>query len=217
MAKTTAGYVRNVIWTHGKQVTFERGRIDRSNGLVMSHGLMFYEDQVLPSWVETLQAPIANSRTGMKQLGFLADGDPVSAQFHRNGRVIVFPHSLEWREWLTEELTRRGWDAERASLLTRSLHFVVKTAEGGIRTQEGFLPKDLIVKTAWGFMMVKDDSPSKNTLEIRLSVPDLERYLGLPEIQKQLAILTQGTMTMQQALRALVFLVNRSLEKEPGK
>jgi hypothetical protein len=61
---------------------------------------------------------------------------------------------------------------------------------------------------------VKDDSPSKNTLEVRLSVPDLERYLGLPEIRKQLCVLTQGTMTMQQALRALVFLVNRSLKKE---
>jgi hypothetical protein len=43
-------------------------------------------------------------RTGMKQLGFLAEGDPVSAQFHRNGRVIVFPHRLECREWLTDEL-----------------------------------------------------------------------------------------------------------------
>ena len=79
---------------------------------------------------------------------------------------------------------------------------------------DGLLPKDLIVKTAWGFMLVKDDSPSKNTLEVRLSVPDLERYLGLPEIRKQLCVLTQGTMTMQQALRALVFLVNRSLEKD---
>jgi hypothetical protein len=153
----------------------------------------------------------------MKQLGFLADGDPVSAQFHRNGRVIVFPHGLEWREWLLEELTRRGWDAERAGLLTRSLHFVVKTAEGGIRTHDGFLPKDLMLKTSWGFMLVKDDSPSKNTLEVRLSVPDLEWYLGLPELRKQLGILTQGTMTMQQALRALVFLMKRSLENEPSK
>jgi hypothetical protein len=153
----------------------------------------------------------------MKQLGFLADGDPVSAQFHRNGRVIVFPHGLEWREWLTQELVRCGWDSERAELLMRSLHFVVKTAEGGIRTHDGYLPKDLMLKTSWGFMLVKDDSPSKNTLEIRLSVPDLERYLGLPEIRKELAVLMQGTMTMQQALRALVFLVNRSLEKEPGR
>jgi hypothetical protein len=176
---------------------------------------MFYEDQVLPSWVEALRAPVVNPRTRMKQLGFLSAGDPVSAQFHRNGRVIVFPHGLEWREWLTEELTRRGWDSERAELLMRSLHFVVKTAEGGIRTHDGFLPKDLIVKTAWGFMLVKDDSPSKNTLEVRLSVPDLERYLGLPEIRKELEVLTHGSMTMQQVLRALVFLVKRSLEKEP--
>jgi hypothetical protein len=175
---------------------------------------MFYEDQVLPGWVEVLRAPVVNPRSGMKQLGFLAAGDPVSAQFHRNGRVIVFPHKVEWREWLTDELTRRGWDSERAELLTRSLHFAVKTAEGGIRTHDGFLPKDLMLKTSWGFMLVKDDSPSRNTLEVRLSVPDLERYLGLPEIRKELELLTHGTMTMQQALRALAILVKRSLERE---
>jgi hypothetical protein len=180
---------------------------------------MFYEDQVLPAWVEALRAPVANPRTGMKQLGFLAAGDPVSAQFHRNGRVIVFPHGLDWREWLTEELVRCGWDSERAELLTRSLHFVVKTAEGGIQTHDGYLPKDLMLKTSWGFMLVKDDSPSKNTLEVRLSIPDLERYLGLPEIRKQLEVLTHGSMTSQQLLRAalqILILVKRSLEKEPG-
>jgi hypothetical protein len=69
--------------------------------------------------------------------------------------------------------------------------------EGGIRTRDGFLPKDLILKTSWGFMLVKDDSLGKNILEIRLSVPDLERYLGLPEIRKELAVLMQGTMTNQ--------------------
>jgi hypothetical protein len=214
MAKTTAGYVYNVLCAERKQVKFERGRSDRSNGLVTSHGFMFYEDQVLSAWVEDLRAPIMNARTGMKQIGFLGKGDPVSAQFHRNGRVIVFPHSLEWREWLTEELARCGWDHERAALLTRSLHFVVKTAEAGVQTHDGFLPKDLMLKTAWGFMLVKDDSPSKNTLEIRLSVPDLERYLGLPEIRKELEVLTHGTMTIQQILRALAILMKRSLEKE---
>jgi hypothetical protein len=46
-------------------------------------------------------------------------------------------------------------------------------------------------------MLVKDDSPGKNILEIRLSVPDLERYLGVPEIRKELAVLMQVTMTNQ--------------------
>jgi hypothetical protein len=83
-----------------------------------------------------------------------------------NGRVIAFPRHLEWREWLIEELIIRGWDPERASFLIRSLRFTSKTAEVGIRTHGRFLPKDLIVNAAWGFMLFKDHSPSENTLEV---------------------------------------------------
>ena len=36
---------------------------------------------------------------------------------------------------------------------------------------EGFLPKDLMVKTAWGFVLVKDDSQTKNSLEIKIDIP----------------------------------------------
>ncbi len=214
--RTSQGYVYNILSKHRRHlVSSERGRSDRLNGLnglVSAHGLCFYEDQVLPGWVEGLRAGVVNARTGMKQVGFSAAGDPVSAQFHRNGRVILFPRAMGWRDWLIDELSSRGWDRERAALLVQGLRFTVKVAEAGVKTSAGFLPKDLLLKTCWGFMLVKDDSPSKNTLEIRLSVPDLERYLGLPEIRKELEVLTQGTMTMQQALRALVFLVKRQLE-----
>ena len=69
---------------------------------------------------------------------------------------------------------------------------------------EGFLPKDLFLKTEWGVVVVRDDSPTKNTLELKLSVPDLKRFLGLPEIQNELRMLTQGTMAYNQLVRALI-------------
>jgi hypothetical protein len=83
----------------------------------------------------------------------------------------------------------------------------VKVVEAGVKVPEGYLPKDLLLKTAWGFMLVRDDSPTKNTLEVKISVPDLERYLGLPEIKKQLDLLVQGGLTTQQLLRAAVALL----------
>ena len=78
-----------------------------------------------------------------------------------------------------------------------------------MRVPEGFLPKDLLLKTDWGLVVVKDDSPTKNTLELKLSVPDMKKFLGLPEINHQLQMLTQGTMAYNQLIRALLPLIVR--------
>jgi hypothetical protein len=190
-------------------VSSERRGSDRSNGLVCGHGLSFYDDQVLPSWYNDLRAPVLNVRTGMKQIGCKANGDPCTCQIHRGGRIIVFPHSLEWRNRLAQELTCRGWDKDRAELLVQNLRYTLKVAEGGVRVPEGFLPKDLLLKTDWGLVVVKDDSPTKNTLELKLSVPDMKKFLGLPEIKHELEMLTQGTMAYNQLVRALLPLIVR--------
>jgi len=60
--------------------------------------------------------------------------------------------------------------------------------------------------------VIRDDSPTKNMLEVKLSVPDLSKYLGLPEIKSQLNLLTRGSMTTNQLLRALVTLLLRKDE-----
>jgi hypothetical protein len=206
--KTSVGYVYNVISDDRKsaRVSPERGGSGRSFGGV-SRGLSYFEDVVLSEWVRELRAPVVNRRTGMKQIGFKNNGDPCSCQFHRNGRVIIFPHALGWQEWLVDELVGCGWSRGKAELLVRNCQFTVKVIEAGVKVPEGCLPKTLMLKTNWGFMLVKDDSPTKNTLEIKLSVPDLQRYLGLPEIRRDLQLLIQGGLTHNQLLRAVVALL----------
>lgn len=204
---TSVGYVYNVISEHRKGVRFKRWGWRRLYGGV--RGACFYEDAVLPGWYEELRAPVVNGRTGMKQVGFKGRGDPCSCQIHRNGRVIIFPHALGWREWLVNRLVGYGWSREKAELLVNNCKFTVKVLEAGVKVPDGYLPKALMLKTSWGFMLVKDDSPTKNTLEIKISVPDLERYLGLPEIKKKLELLIQGGVTQNQLLRAIAALLLR--------
>jgi len=205
--KTSVGYVWNVLSDYRKRVSSKRWGSRRLYGGV--RGACFYEDAVLPEWYEGLRAPVVNRRSGMKQVGFKGGGDPCSCQFHRNGRVIIFPHALGWQGWLVNELVGCGWGHEKAELLVNNCQFTVKVIEAGVKVPEGYLPKTLMLKTNWGFMLVKDDSPTKNTLEIKLSVPDLQRYLGLPEIKKDLQLLIQGGLTHSQLLRAVVALLLR--------
>lgn len=203
--KTSVGYVWNVLSDYRKRVSSKRWGSRRLYGGV--RGSCFYEDAVLPEWYEELRAPVVNSRTGMKQVGFKAHGDPCSLQLHRNGRALIFPHALGWQDWLVDKLVECGWDRSRGRLLVDNCQLTVKVLEAGVKVPEGYLPKDLVLKTAWGFMLVRDDSPTKNTLEIKLSVSDLQRYLGLPEIRKDLQILIQGGLTHNQLLRAVVALL----------
>lgn len=205
-ARTTLGYVYNVLSDYKRRMKSERWGLGRSAGLV-GRGLSFYEDAVPWGWYGDLVAPVVNVRTGMKQVGFKAHGDPCSCQFHKNGRVVIFPHALGWQDWLIERLASCGWNRGRAEFLVMNCRLTVKVVEAGVKVPEGYLPKDLLLKTAWGFMLVRDDSPTKNTLEVKISVPDLERYLGLPEIKKQLDLLVQGGLTTQQLLRAAVALL----------
>jgi hypothetical protein len=154
----------------------------------------------------------------MKQIGFKSNGDPCTCQIHRGGRIIVFPHSLGWRNWLAGELACKGWDKDRAELLVQNLNYTLINAEAGVKVPEGYLPKNLCLKTEWGVAVVKDDSPTKNTLELRLSVPDLKKFLGLPEIKHELQMLTQGTMAYNQLIRALLPLIvrlNNQLSSRP--
>ena len=212
--KTTTGYVYNVLSDHQNRVRSERWGSDRSDGSVSVHGPSFFEDVVLSEWCDELRAPVINVRTGMKQIGFKDGGDPCSCQIHRNGRVIIFPHALGWEEWLVQKFVEFGWDRYRAELVVENCRFTVKVIEAGVKVPEGYLPRSLCLKTAWGFMLVKDDSPAKNTLEVKLSVPNLEHYLGLPEIKKKLELLTQGSLTTNQLLRALATLLLRQTKGE---
>lgn len=209
-AKTSVGYVYNVLSKSKRRGEVERRREDRLFGV--AHGKFFYRDMVLPEWYSSLQAPVVNSRTGMKQVGFKESGDPCTCQIHKNGGVVVFPHSLGWEEWLREALIGHGWDYDRASLLVNNLTIQVVLAEAGVKIPDGLLPKDILIKTAWGVVIVRDDSPTKNMLEVKLSVPDLNRYLGLPEIRNKLDLLTMGSMTTNQLLRGLAALLLRKEE-----
>ena len=210
-AKTSVGYVWNVLSKYKKGMSSERFGSRRLYGGV--RGLSFFEDAVLPGWYEELRAPVVNSRTGMKQIGRKSEGDPCSLQIHRNGRVIIFPHAMGWQNWLADKLVEHGWSQSRAKLLVDNCNLTVKIVEAGVKVPRGLLPNDFLVKTTWGFMLVKDDSPTKNTLEIKISVPDLERYLGLPEIKKDLQLLIQGGLTHGQLLRAMLALLIQDEKK----
>lgn len=204
-AKTSVGYVWNVLSKYKAMMSSERWGSKRLYGGV--RGVSFFEDAVLSEWYDELRAPVVNSRTGMKQIGRKGNGDPCSLQIHRNGRVIIFAHALGWQDWLVDRLVECGWVQSRGRLLVDNCRLTVKVLEAGVKIPKGMLPRDLIVKTAWGFMLVRDDSPTKNTLEVKISVPDLERYLGLPEIRKKLQLLVQGGLTHGQLLRAVLALL----------
>jgi hypothetical protein len=132
---------------------------------------------VFSQWYLELDAPVVNRKTGMKQVGFSKNNDPCSCQIHKNGRVIVFLHALGWKDWLKNKLVSYGWDQGKASVLVENLNINVVLAEAGVKVPKSFLPKDIVLKTAWGMAIIRDDSPTKNMLEVKLSVPDLNRFL----------------------------------------
>jgi len=189
-ANTSLSYVYNVISESKKSVRSERYSSKRYGDFVSGHGLFFYEDCVPSGWYDALDVPVVNVRTGMKQVGFKKKGDPCTCQVHRGGRVIVFTHGLGWKDWLVSELKSSGWEDDQALLLINGLHCSLKVAEGGVKIPKGSFPKDFHLQTDWGFVVVIDDSPMKNTLEIKLNVPDLARFLGLPEIHKKLDLIS---------------------------
>lgn len=196
---TSVSYVENVLSTAKQSGEVKRRREERLYAVL--HGSMFYRDEVMSEWYEELEAPIVNGKTGMKQVGFKERGDPCSCQIHKNGGVVVFPHASDWREWLCDTLTKLGWDFGKSSLLVDNLVLQVVLAEGGVRIPDGYFPESFHLETHWGVLVVRDNSPTKNMLELKLSVPDLDRYLGLPEIKMQMDLLHKGSMTNNQLLR----------------
>lgn len=183
-----------------KPSKIERGR----SGRLFGHGKLFYEDFVDRRWVADLDAVVVNGRTGMRQVWFKGCGDPCSCQIHQNGHVVIFPHSSGWRSWLADALVKAGWDDGRARLLVDNCQFTVKVAECGVKPADpSFLPKDLYLETEWGLVVCRDNSPEKGVLELKVSIPKMQSYLGIPDIKKSLELLEQGSLTMAQRLRAL--------------
>ena len=198
--KTTPSYVWKVLSEARKPSKVERGR----SGRLFGHGMLFYEDFVDKRWLADLDAGVVNSRTGMRQIGFKVDGDPCSCQIHINGHFVVFPHSNGWRSWLVDALVKHGWDRGRASLLVDHCQLTVKVAECGVKPLDpSFLPKDLYLETEWGLVVCRDNSPEKGVLELKLSIPKMQTYLGIPDVKKSLELLEQGSLNVAQRLRAL--------------
>ncbi len=198
--KTSSSYVWKVLSEArkpGKEIRGRRGRI-------FAHGKVFYEDFVDMRWLASLSAVVVNPRTGMRQIGFKGSGDPCSCQIHSNGHIVVFPRFSGWRSWLADALVKHGWDYGRARLLVDHCQLTVKVAECGIKPEDPtFLPKDLYLETEWGVVVCRDNSPEKGVLELRLFIPKMQSYLGIPEIRKSLELLEQGSLTTAQRLRAL--------------
>jgi uncharacterized protein YfkK (UPF0435 family) len=90
--------------------------------------------------------------------------------------------------------------------------------EAGIKPGDPtFLPNDLLLKTDWGAVLVRDNTPEKGVLELKLSVPNLKSYLGLPEIRKKLEVIEQGSLThaqSQKTIEALLISLLRVLESK---
>lgn len=213
-AGTTVNYVYKVLSESRRPGKVERGR----SGRIFAHGMIFYEDFVDTRWLADLDAAVVNPRTGMRQIGFKGAGDPCSCQVHMNGHVIIFPRSGGWRPWLAGALAGRGWDRGRADLLVDHCSLTVKAAECGVKPSNPYLlPKDLYLETDWGLVVCRDDSPEKGVLELKVSIPKMQSYLGIPGIKKSLKLLEQGSLTSAQRLRALenlVYMLVKMLQKD---
>jgi hypothetical protein len=212
--KTTISYVWKVLSEARKPSKEIRGR----NGRIFAHGKVFYGWWITQNTLSMLNAPVVNPRTGMKQIGSRRWQDPCSCQIHANGHLIIWPRSLAWREWLAEELTLCGLTMEESRLIVEKSELNVAVVEGGLKPGDpGFLPKDFCLQTEWGLVVVRDDTPEKGVLEVKLSIPDMQRYLGLPEIRKRLEIIEQGSMTqaqLQRTIQALLISLTRELQEQ---
>jgi hypothetical protein len=169
---------------------------------------VFYEWFVMPKTVSGLNAPVVNAKTGMKQIGSLKSRDPCSCQIHPNGHLIVWIHSSGWREWLIQELTDFGWKQDLSRFVVDQVRLNISVVEGGVKPLDpNFLPSDLCLQTDWGLVLVRDNTPEKGVLELKISVPDMQRFLGLPDIRRRLEVIEQGSMTLNQSYKAIVALL----------
>ena len=211
--KTTTGYVYKTL-SEARKLSKD---IRRRSGRIFAHGKIFRENWITQSLLSILKVPVINLRTGMQQIGSVKRGDPCSCQIHQNGHLIIWPRSSGWREWLVEELSAYGLSKEDARFIVENARLNVSVVEGGIKPGDpGFLPKDFYLETEWGAVLVRDDTPEKGVLELKLSVPDMQRYLGLPDIRKSLEVIEQGSLTHNQShktIEALLISLIRLLQR----
>jgi hypothetical protein len=161
----------------------------------------------MPDTATLLQAPVINPRTGMKQIGYKGV-NPCSCQIHSNGKIVIWSHSTGWKEWLINEFIRFGWTANIARFVVEQAIIQFSSIEGGTKPIDPtFLPETLFIEAEWGVCLVKDNSPEKGVLEVRFSIPRMQHFLGLPEIRKRLAIIEQGSVTLNQAYKTVVALL----------
>jgi hypothetical protein len=161
----------------------------------------------MPDTAAMLTAPIVNTKTGMKQIG-LKGINPCSCQIHSNGRIVIWAHSIGWKEWLTQEFIRFGWKLNVAKYVVDQAVIHISTIEAGVKPLDAsFLPKELNLETEWGVAIVRDNTPEEGVLEVKLDIPKMQQFLGLPEIQKRLAIIEQGSVTLNQAYKTIVALL----------
>jgi hypothetical protein len=169
-----------------------RGR----NGRIFAHGKSYFGWTVMPDTVALLLAPVLNHRTGMKQIGYKGV-NPCSCQIHPNGRIIIWPHSTGWKEWLTSEFIRLGWSSNVARFVVDQAMIQFSSIEAGTKPIDPtFLPEELFIEAEWGVAIVKDNTPEKGVLEVKFDIPKMQHFLGLPEIRKRLTVIEQGSITL---------------------
>jgi hypothetical protein len=132
--------------------------------------------------------------------------------------MIVWDRDVGWRNWLINELSYCGWSHEDAQLVVDHVHLNVKVVEVGVRPRDKtMLPKDFCLETEWGVLLCRDNSPEKSVLELKLSIPRMQSYLGIPEIMKWLKAIEQGFLTVarrQRVIEALLYALCRLLRRQ---
>ena len=200
---TSPSYVWKVLSQErslGKKLRGRKGRI-------FAHGKFYYGWTVMPDTAALLQAPVINPRTGMKQIGYKRV-NPCSCQIHPNGRIIIWPHSTGWKEWLTSEFIRLGWKVNVARFVVDQAMIQFSSIEAGAKPIDPtFLPEELFIEAEWGVAIVKDNTPEKGVLEVKFDIPKMQHFLGLPEIRKRLQVIEQGSVTLNQTYRTVVALL----------
>lgn len=206
---TTPSYVWKVLSQERNLGKKLRGR----NGRIFAHGKAYFGWAVMPDTAAMLLAPVINQRTGMKQIGYKRV-NPCSCQIHPNGRIIIWPHSIGWKEWLTSEFIRLGWSANVARFVVDQAMIQFSSIEAGTKPIDPtFLPEYLYIEAEWGVAIVKDNTPEKGVLEVKFDIPKMQHFLGLPEIRKRLEVIEHGSVTLNQAYKTVVALL-LSLNKQ---
>jgi hypothetical protein len=200
---TSPSYVWKVLSQERNLGKKLRGR----NGRIFAHGKAYWGYTVMPDTAALLLAPVLNHRTGMKQIGYKGV-NPCSCQIHPNGRIIIWPHSTGWQEWLTNEFIRLGWSANVARFVVEQAMVQFSSIEAGAKPIDAsFLPEELYIEAEWGVAIVRDNTPEKGVLEVKFDIPNMQHFLGLPEIRKRLAIIEQGSVTLNQTYKTVVALL----------